>query len=130
MAYDAVAVIALMMAVTALLLPTPLGHQKAMEDPLPTLILVLTWFLYLGWCWRRGGLTLGMRAWKVRLVFAQMPKPGWGLCLLRFAVSLVSMLALGGGFMWALFDRERRTWHDLATGSALIRSSAGSDRSP
>ena len=74
MAYDAIALIALMMAVTAILLLTPLRNQTAFLDPMPTLVLLVTWFLYLGWCWRRG-LTLGMRAWRVRLVFDS--EPGW-----------------------------------------------------
>lgn len=128
MAYDAVAVIALMMAVTAFLLFTPLGRQTAIKDPLPTLVLLVVWFLYLAWCWRRGGLTLGMRAWRVRLVFDDGDTPGWGRCLLRFVVSLVSAASLGLGFMWALFDRDRRTWHDIAGGSSLIRAPAASDR--
>lgn len=125
MAYDAFAVIALMMAVSALLLLTPLAGQRALVDPLPTVILLATWFLYLAWCWRHGGVTLGMRAWRVRLVFEDGETPGWGRCLVRFAVSLISAAALGLGFIWALFDRERRSWHDLASGSALVRTSVG-----
>jgi len=121
MAYDAVAVIALMMAVTALLLFTPLSRQTALQDPRPTLVLFATWFFYLAWCWRHGGLTLGMRAWRVRLGFDGGDTPGWGRCLLRFAVSLLSAAALGLGFMWALFDREHRTWHDIASRSILVR---------
>lgn len=122
MAYDAVAVIALMMLVTALLLLTPLSDQKAFVDPLPTAIMMLTWFLYLAWCWRRAGLTLGMRAWRVKLVFEDVPTPGWGRCLARFLVSLVSAAALGLGFAWCLFNPERRAWHDLVSKSALVRT--------
>jgi len=129
MAYDTVAVIALLMVVTAATLFTPLGRQTAFRDPLPTILLFITWFLYLGWCWRKGGLTLGMRAWRVRLVFKGGEVPGWSLCLLRFLVSLVSAAALGMGFIWCLFNNERRSWHDLATASILIRSQADSNRS-
>ena len=129
MAYDAVAVVALLMAVTAATLFTPLGHQTAFRDPLPTLLFFLTWFLYLGWCWRKGGLTLGMRAWKVRLVFDEGKKPGWGRCLLRFVTSLLSAAALGLGFIWCLFNPERRSWHDMATASRLVRTPVVSNRS-
>lgn len=128
MVYDAIAVITLMMAVTAVALFTPLANQTALKDPLPTLLLMTIWFLYLAWCWRRGGLTLGMRAWRVRLVFDGGTVPGWGRCLVRFAVSLVSAAAVGAGFFWSLFDKRRRTWHDLASGSVLLRTSTGSDR--
>ena len=122
MAYDAIAVIALMMLVTALLLFTPLRTQTAFIDPLPTGIMILTWFLYLAWCWRRAGLTLGMRAWRVRLVFENGTKPGWGRCILRFVVSLASAAAFGIGFIWCLFNPRRQSWHDIATNSSMIRT--------
>ena len=124
MAYDTVAVIALMMAVTALMLLTPLGSQTALKDPLPTILLVITWFVYLAWCWRRGGLTLGMRAWRVRLVFETGTQPSWARCMLRFIVSLVSAAVLGLGFVWTLFNKDRRSWHDLASASALVRTAS------
>ena len=121
MAYDAIALIALMMAVTALLLMTPVGEQTAFIDPLPTVIMFVTWFLYLAWCWRRG-LTLGMRAWRVRLIFYGDKKPGLGTCAVRFIVSLASAACLGLGFLVSLFDSERRTWHDRASNSYLVRT--------
>lgn len=128
MAYDAVAIIALMMALTALTLATPLGQQTVLIDPLPTLLLMVTWFLYLAWCWRSGGLTLGMRAWSVRLEFEGAGPPGWGRCLLRFGVSLASAAALGLGFAWSLFDSQKRAWHDIVSRSLLVRGRSRSDR--
>lgn len=128
MTYDAVAVVALMMAVTAVGLLTPLREQTALQDPAPTALLLVTWFLYLAWCWR-SGMTVGMRAWRVRLVTDNGNIPGWGRCLLRFVVSLLSAAALGLGFIRILFDRQRRAWHDLASGSRLVRTGGKSHRS-
>jgi uncharacterized RDD family membrane protein YckC len=121
MMYDAIALIALLMAVTALLLLTPLSDQTAFIDPLPTAVVVATWFLYLALCWRRG-LTLGMRAWRVRIVFEGEAKPGWGRYALRFIVSLASAACLGLGFLASLLDPEKRTWHDSASRSRLLRT--------
>lgn len=121
MGYDAMALIALMMAVTALLLMTPIRDQTVFVDPLPTMIMIVIWFVYLAWCWRRG-LTLGMRAWRVKLVFDGDSKPGWGRYAIRFIVSLLSALCLGLGFVLCLTDYERRTWHDKASNSRLIRT--------
>jgi uncharacterized RDD family membrane protein YckC len=128
--YDAVAVIALMMAVTAVTLFTPLGKQTALKDPLPTALFLIVWFLYLAWCWRHGGITLGMRAWRTQLLFEDGAVPGWGRCLLRFLVSLLSAAVAGLGYLWALFDPQRRTWHDLASRSVLIRTAKASNRPP
>ena len=121
MVYDAIVLIAIMMAVTAFLLLTPLRDQSAMIDPAPTLIMILTWYLYLALCWKKG-LTLGMRSWRVRLVPDDSTPVGWGRSATRFVVSLLSAGCLGLGFFWSLFHPEQKTWHDLASKSRLVRT--------
>lgn len=71
--------------------------------------------------WRYGGQTIGMRAWRLRVVDRNGASPGWGTALLRFVVAQVSFLALLIGFFWCLFERERRSWHDLAAGTRVVR---------
>lgn len=71
--------------------------------------------------WRRGGQTLGMRPWRLKVVTSDGgPAPLPALCV-RYVVASVSLLALGLGFWWALFDRDRLTWHDRASGTRVIR---------
>jgi uncharacterized RDD family membrane protein YckC len=78
-------------------------------------------FAILGWFWVHGGQTLGMRAWRLRLVSATNNGPvSWQQALKRFAAALLSWCCLGAGFLWALFDREKRTWHDRLSGTRLI----------
>jgi uncharacterized RDD family membrane protein YckC len=36
-------------------------------------------------------------------------------------VATLSLLAVGLGFIWALFDGERRCWHDIAAGTRFVR---------
>lgn len=121
MAYDAAAVVALLMLVTAMAMLTGFRELNAIRDPLYGAALLSAWVLYLGWCWRHGGMTLGMRAWRVRIVTLRGGTPGWGACLLRFAVSLLSAAAAGLGFLWSLFDARNRCWHDIASGTRLLR---------
>ena len=121
MGYDAIAVIALLMLVTALAMLAGFRELNVVRDPLYGAGLVVAWFLYLGWCWRRGGMTVGMRAWRVRIETLEGGTPGWGACLVRFLVSLFSCVAAGAGFLWSLFDRDRRCWHDIASGTRLRR---------
>lgn len=120
MLYDTAVVIALLMAATAGAMLAGMGDRRALVDPAFTLYLLAVWYLYLAWCWHRGGMTLGMRAWRVVIEDRQEERPGWGACTLRFAVSLASAAALGAGFLWSLVDREKRGWHDLASGTRLI----------
>src|SRR5690606_8632922 len=85
--YDAVVVFAILMIAGAIALILPFSNQSAGKDPGYTLYLLLAWFSYPAWCWRNGGMTLGMRAWKVRLINDSADEPGqqpsWWQCVLR-----------------------------------------------
>ncbi|HEY5791199.1 MAG TPA: RDD family protein [Gammaproteobacteria bacterium] len=71
--------------------------------------------------WSHGGQTIGMQAWRIRLVADDGGPVRWTRALTRCMVALLSWACLGAGFWWALFDRERRTWHDRASGTRLVR---------
>jgi len=120
--YDTLAVVALMMLGTASLLVFHNERLTAGKDLWYSLYLGVFWFLYLAWCWRNGEMTLGMRSWGVKLVCEDGQRLAWSGCFIRFFVSLVSVLALGAGFFWALFDPARRTWHDKASKTRLVRT--------
>ena len=82
-------------------------------------LVFVAWF-YLALSWTRGGQTLGMRAWRCRLVTVDGGPVGWGRTLARFAAALVSWAALGLGFWWALAGPERRCWHDRWSGTRIV----------
>jgi len=71
--------------------------------------------------WVHGGQTLGMRAWRLRVVRNDGRALRWPQALLRCGVALISLGVAGIGFLWALFDAETRTWHDLAAGTLMVR---------
>jgi uncharacterized RDD family membrane protein YckC len=121
MLYDAMVIVALMMLATAVVLIFRVENLAAGKDPLYTFCLLAVWFVYLAWCWQHGGITLGMRAWRVKLVTDDGGTFGWARSACRFGVSLLSSLLLGAGFIWSLFDRGRRTWHDRLSHSRLVR---------
>lgn len=119
MVYDSLAVLALLLLATSAAMLAGFRDVTAGHDALFTAWLLLVWFLYLAWCWRSGGMTIGMRAWRVSIERNDGGRPGWGQCLLRFLVSLLSATALGIGFAWSLFNRKRLCWHDMASGTRL-----------
>ena len=121
MSYDAVAVIALLIAATALAMLAGFRELNVLRDPLYTLYLFAVWFAYLAWCWHRGGMTVGMRAWQVRIRNVEGGLPGWGRCLFRFLLSLLSAGLAGVGFLWSLADRDRQCWHDRFSRTRLDR---------
>ena len=119
--YDFVIVISLLMLATLLAMLAGFGGRTAMQDPAYTVYLLSIWFFYLAWCWHKGGMTVGMRAWRVKIEDESGNRPGWGRSTIRFLASLLSAAAVGIGFAWALLDSRKRSWHDILSGTRLIR---------
>jgi uncharacterized RDD family membrane protein YckC len=113
MVYDALVLLGLLIIASALALPLGGAGKVAFRDPGFTLWLLFACFAYFAICWRRG-VTVGMRAWKTRLVSTDQQTLSWATCLLRFLVGILSVLAGGLGIWWALWDKDKRTWHDIA----------------
>ena len=68
---------------------------------------------YFLWCWLRGGQTLAMKAWHIRLVDVTPRK-----AVVRFL--LLALLPLS--IAWALFDRDRQFLHDRLAGTRLVNA--------
>ncbi|HEY0231901.1 MAG TPA: RDD family protein [Dokdonella sp.] len=125
-AYDLFPLAALWMLTAGLCLLTVGGHVDLAHPPLAwrvslRLALLVVTAAYFVISWSRGGQTIGMRAWRLRVVSTQDAALSGSRALARFAASLLSLLALGIGFFWCLFEPERRGWHDLLVGSRVIR---------
>lgn len=107
-------------------LPLPLIPESLRFDPwvrYATLIyLLLVSFVFFGWFWTHGGQTLGMRAWRIRVIDNRQRELTWKLAWRRFAWSIISWALLGTGFLWSLFDSERRTLHDRFSGTRLVHT--------
>ncbi len=101
--------------------PRRVEHKLVVQ----ALVFVLT-TAYFVLSWTRGGQTIGMRAWRLRVVGTDGRPLPVVRAVLRFLVALVSLAALGAGFWWALADPQRRAWHDLAARSVLLRLPAPS----
>ena len=121
MVYDFAIVISLLMLATMLAMLVGFSDRMAMKDPVYTAYLLSIWFIYLTWCWHKGGMTVGMRAWRVRIEDENGNRPSWGKSTIRFLASLLSTAAVGIGFLWALGDSRNRTWHDFLSGTRLVR---------
>ncbi len=60
-----------------------------------------------------------MRAWRVTLFSARGGTLAWWQVAARLLVATLSIVCLGAGYFWALVDAEKRTWHDIASGTVL-----------
>ena len=88
-------------------------------NPVFSLYLLGVLFCYFWVSWTRGR-TLGMQAWKIEIQTLTGELPGWRHCLSRFVFAALSAGLFGLGYVAALLDVERRTWHDRASGTRLV----------
>jgi uncharacterized RDD family membrane protein YckC len=126
MVYDALLLVAVWFAATAVLLPFTGGEAIRASEEWYTAYLVVVAFGYFGWFWTHGGQTLGMRTWNLRLAAAGNDGISWQQAAVRFAGACLSWLAFGAGYLWILVDRDRRTWHDHLSKTRIVDASSAS----
>lgn len=148
--YDLFAVFALSIAFGAVLTAVAyaLGHPDLSDLPwMGPLIALGLWAVigaYFVLSWARGGQTLGMRAWRLRVVGSDgRPAPlrallrryAWATAPAVVAIEIAGLLrwpnawwpfgiAAGvalAGFAWALVDRERLPLHDRLSATRFVR---------
>jgi uncharacterized RDD family membrane protein YckC len=73
------------------------------------------------------GRTIGKSVMGIRVVAADGRRLSASRSLLRTIGYLVSLLPLFAGFVWVLFDRDRRGWHDHLAGSRVVYEPAERD---
>ena len=154
--YDCLPLLAILFVGTAVVLPltggaaiTPasagLGNYLAYRA-----FLALLAFGYFGTAWMRGGRTIGMMAWRIRLVDREERAPAWPAAAWRFAFGLtlavaaecglrlahepggaagalaagVLLLPLVANFAWILLDPHGRSLQDLASRTQMLRISS------
>lgn len=88
--------------------------------PLQQLSLLLVCLAFFAGFWMHGGQTLGMRAWRLRVTSTDGGPLTLNQAIIRFFAALLSWLPLGLGFLWALIDPQRRTWHDRLSSTRLV----------
>ncbi|MCK9394996.1 MAG: RDD family protein [Methylobacter sp.] len=118
--YDLLLLIAVLFVATALLLPLNGGVAFSAQQFFFPLYLLLVSFFFYAWFWTHGGQTLGLRAWKIKVLTLDMKPINWKQALLRFIAAIVSWGFFGLGFLWILVDKNQRSWHDHLSKTALF----------
>ena len=77
-------------------------------------------YLFFGWFWVNSGQTIGMQAWKLRVQNADGSAISWRQVGLRYVSAPLAVAAFGFGYWWALFDRQQRSWPDIASNSYIV----------
>jgi len=146
MVYEALLLLAVAFGVSYVLLASlgwtyPLAESRRAVLQLALFTALGVYFVV---CWSRGGQTLAMKTWRLKVVQENGRPPGKARALLRYVLAWLmwlpgivasatlnlgvggTLLALAGGFTVmlapALFDSSRRLLHDRWSGTRLVRA--------
>jgi len=123
MLYDTLLLLAvLVLAAAVVVVPLGMGLDIAINPAHPLyraylLSVIAGFFIFF---WVRGGQTLGMRVWRVKVVRDDGRPLTVKDAAVRFGAAVFSWLPLGFGFIWSLFDRDHLTWHDRLSETRLV----------
>ena len=139
MAYDGLTLLGISMAYGALVTllgvaiygapseSSPNTHYQSMFQTGGTSELVM-----LGWVtcmvgfyvffWQRSGQTLGMRAWRLKVVDEHNPlqRLSWVRCTQRAAWGFLSLALAGAGYWYLWFNRRQQCLHDQLTQTCVV----------
>ena len=80
----------------------------------------IIWFIYSIVFLKRMSATPGKRILRLAVVSGDGSPIERKTAFYRAAFSLISGYAAGLGFLWGVFERDRRTWHDLVAGTRVV----------
>lgn len=123
MVYDTFLVAPLLMA-NAFILVALFGPTASVEDPtvpswlmqITSVVVIFAFFLLF---WRKSGQTLGMQAWRIKLVNEAGQSVGVVQGLVRCGSAVLSAVPFGLGYWWVLVSPQGRSWHDLLSRTHL-----------
>jgi uncharacterized RDD family membrane protein YckC len=150
--YDLLLVVALAFVATFAMLPLTHGEAiltsaQGVVGRLYHALVFAVVFGYFGWCWTRTGQTLGLKAWRARLVTDIGGRLGWAGAAGRFLLGGgLAVLAIAGlwflrapgsdlaragaallvapavfNYLWIVVDRQRRSLLDIAGRTRVVR---------
>lgn len=90
------------------------------HDPVLSVVMMLLVFGFFGLFWTLRGQTLGMQAWRLRVEQQDGTSITWAQAIKRVGVSLLGWLCGGLGIWWALWDKQSRSWADIASGTRTV----------
>ncbi|WP_435216356.1 RDD family protein [Luminiphilus sp. nBUS_07] len=125
MVYDAFLVAPLLMA-NAFVLVSVFGPTDSIARPTvpdwimqsTSLLIIMTFFVIF---WHKSGQTLGMQAWRIKLVNDLGKPASVKQAYIRCVAACLSFLLFGAGYWWMFFHPQNRTWHDLISKTHLER---------
>ncbi len=120
MLYESFLILAVLMAAGFVYIPLFGNADGPLEKAVFQLYLLIVLMIYFLVFWTRGGQTLAMKTWRIRLTNLSGANISPPQGILRFFLAIISLGFLGVGFLWMFFDPQRQFLHDRLAKTRLI----------
>ena len=120
MIYDAVLLAALLLAGGFAFVAWGRHIEPVLVRPAMQLFLLVLVGAYFVWQWSRGGQTLPMKTWRIKLIAADGGPLTVRRAIFRYVLAVAGLLLCGFGLAWAFFDRDRQFLHDRLGGTRIV----------
>ncbi len=77
-------------------------------------------FIYFAYFWHRSGQTVGMKAWRIKLVNLEDKPVNLKQLIVRWLVAVPSYALCFLGIFWHYWDKDNLNWHDRASHTKLV----------
>ncbi|MDG2088075.1 MAG: RDD family protein [Arenicellaceae bacterium] len=121
MVYDGLLLAALVMLFFVPFLAVPDTWESTLPGKLfKQLYLVSISYGFFVSFWCKGGQTLGMKSWHLRLVDTDGNPVSFKAANIRYVSAILSWALLGIGYLWILVDKDNLTLHDKLSGTRIV----------
>lgn len=126
--YDAFLVIAISMLYGASVLVVQIlmfgSGEKNFQPTVQGPLFQLGWYMSIAafyyYFWRKSGQTVGMRAWRLKLINENGDRPSPAQCAIRILLAPFSLLLFGLGYLWCLVDKNGDAAHDKLSSTRVV----------
>lgn len=119
--YDALLMLAIWFVVGGVAVALNGGESLGHNNPFMPSIMFIVWVGFNLYFWRRGGQTLGMRSWRLRLLSTTGKPLTLTQCMLRLIMAVPSFVCCFIGYLWMYVDKKGLTWHDRYSETRVIQ---------
>jgi uncharacterized RDD family membrane protein YckC len=121
--YDLMIVGAILMIAGAMALPINqliTGDASDGSYVLFQLYLVAVTFAYYLYFWKRWGQTVGMKAWRIKIISLTDQNLTWFQLFKRAIAAIPAYLLALVGVLWQYWDKDQLNWSDRASQTKLV----------
>ena len=113
--YDSLLLLALFFVVTSIAIA--FNEGEAIANHAFKLVLLVVTFCFFCWFWRNGGQTLGMQAWRIKVVSESNASLTYSQCIKRF---VLGTFLFGFTFIFAVFNANGQGIHDSLSNTKIV----------